>query len=108
MPIAYDPNNLLNTLIERMHLRNDAELARRLRISTGIVQKIRAGQLAVGASMLIWMQEATGISVQALRSLLGDRRAKARLSCRVPAPVPAAPDTAVTGGADHQAPGEAL
>jgi transcriptional regulator with XRE-family HTH domain len=76
----YNPNRLLDTLIERMGLQNDGALSRRLKVAKTVISNIRHGRLPIGASMLMWMHEATGISIGELRALLGDRRTKCRLS----------------------------
>lgn len=76
----YNPNRLLDALIERMGLANDGALSRRLNVAKTVISNIRHNRLPVGASMLIWMHEATGISIRELRALLGDRRTKFRLS----------------------------
>lgn len=76
----YNPNNLLDTLIRRMGLKNDGALSRKLRVATSVIVGIRHGRLPVAASMLIWINEATGISIYELRELMGDRRARCRLS----------------------------
>lgn len=77
---AFNPNHLLNTLIERMNLKNDAALSRLLEVAPPVISKVRHGRLPVGASLLIRMHEETNISIRELRQLLGDRRKKYRLS----------------------------
>jgi len=79
----YDPNVLLNTLMARLGLANDGALSRKLKIARNVLGDIRAGRIQIGGSMLLWMQDATGISIAELRSLMGDRRAKCRLSVSV-------------------------
>jgi hypothetical protein len=79
-PVAYNPNRLLDTLIERMGLKNDGALSRKLNVAKAVIGDIRHGRLPVGASMLMWMSEATGISIGELRALMGDRRTKFRLA----------------------------
>jgi DNA-binding transcriptional regulator YdaS (Cro superfamily) len=78
--IVYNPNNLLDTLIKRMGLKDDGALSRKLRVATTVISNIRYGRLPVGASMLMWINEATGISIHELRELMGDRRTRYRLS----------------------------
>jgi hypothetical protein len=78
--VVYNPNRLLDTLIERMGLKNDGALSRKLNVARAVIGDIRHGRLPVGASMLMWMHEATGISIGELRALMGDRRTKFRLS----------------------------
>ncbi len=76
----YDPDQLLDALIEAMQLTNDRALARRLNVAEAVVRNIRRRKLPVSGSMLMWMHEATGISIAELRRLMGDRRTKFRLS----------------------------
>lgn len=71
---SYCPNKLLNTVLEHLHLRNDAALARLLRVAPPVISKLRSGKIPVGASMLIRMHEETGISIKELRDLMGDTR----------------------------------
>lgn len=80
MSETYDPNHLLDILIGKLQLKNDAALARALEVAPPVISKIRHHRLPVGASMLIRMHEVTGMSVRDLRDLMGDRRKKYRLS----------------------------
>jgi plasmid maintenance system antidote protein VapI len=77
---SYDPDRLLETLIERMNLKNDAALSRALAVSPPVISKIRHRRLPVTGSLLIRMHEVTDLSIQELRQLMGDRRAKFRIS----------------------------
>lgn len=77
---AYDPNRLLDALIEKMKLKNDAALSRALEVAPPVLSKIRHRRLPVGASMLIRMHELTDISIRELREMMGDRRDKFRIS----------------------------
>jgi hypothetical protein len=58
----------------------DAALSRALEVAHPVLSKIRHYRLPVGASMLIRMHEASGLSIRELRDLMGDRRTKYRLS----------------------------
>jgi hypothetical protein len=73
---TYDPNSLLDTLISRLRLKNDAALCRAL----AVISKIRHKKLPIGASMLIRMHEVSDLSIRELRDLMGDRRQKYRAS----------------------------
>lgn len=77
---GYDPNHLLDAMLQRLQLKNDAALARALEVAPPVISKIRHRRLPVGASMLIRMHEVSNLSVAELRDLLGDRRHKYRLS----------------------------
>lgn len=77
---TYDPNRLLDSLIERLKLKNDAALSRALEVAPPVISKIRHRRLPVGASLLIRMHEVSDLSIRELRELMGDRRTKYRLS----------------------------
>lgn len=77
---SYNPNRLLDTLREKMKLKNDAALSRALEVAPPVISKIRHRTLPVGASLLIRMHEVTEMSIRELRDLMGDRRTKYRLS----------------------------
>ena len=77
---SYNPNHLLDILIERLNLKNDAALSRALEVAPPVISKIRHRRLPVGASLLIRMHEVTDLSIAELRSLMGDRRNKFRIS----------------------------
>ena len=79
---AYDPNHLLNSLIEKLELKNDAALSRALEVEAPVISKIRHNRLGVGASMLIRMHEVSKLSIEELRLLMGDRREKFRISAQ--------------------------
>ena len=78
----YDPGLLLNAIMERMHLSEDAELASRLRIDRRVLGQIRERRLQISGSMLMQMQEATGITIAELRLILGDRRNRRGTPCK--------------------------
>ena len=77
---GYNPDNLLNAMLEKLKLKNDAALSRALEVAPPVISKIRHRRLPVGASMLIRMHEVSELPVAELRALLGDRRQKYRLS----------------------------
>ena len=72
---VYDPNRLLDTLIQHLNLKNDAALSRALEVAPPVISKIRHHRLPVGASLLIRMHEVSELSIKELRRLMGDRRA---------------------------------
>lgn len=82
-PKKYDPNHLLNCLMKIIGVANDAALARKLKMSARIITMLREQKISFSASMLMWLHEASGLTIAELRGLLGDRRAKHRLTfCR--------------------------
>src|SRR4051812_29579946 len=97
--VAYDPNHLLDSLLEKMHLKNDAALSRALEVAPPVISKIRHRRLRVGASLLIRMHEVSEMSIRDLRDLMGDRRTKYRLS-----DVQGKPKSSDQGGSDQTSP----
>jgi len=77
---TFDPNRLLNALLSKLNLKNDAQLCRALDVAPPLISKIRHRRLPVGSSLLIRMHEASGLSIAELRELMGDRRQKHRIS----------------------------
>ena len=68
-PSSFVPNKLLDTLIERLNLKNDADLCRLLEVQPPIISKIRHRKLAVGATILLRMHEKSDISIKELKEL---------------------------------------
>jgi hypothetical protein len=68
-PSSFVPNKLLDTLIEKMHLKNDAELCRVLEVQPPIISKIRHRKLNVGATILLRMHEKSNIPIRELKEL---------------------------------------
>lgn len=77
--LDYDPNRLLDTVLARLGVNSDKALSRKLQVADSVISKIRSRRIPVAASLLLWMSECTGASIQELRQILGDRRAKARM-----------------------------
>jgi hypothetical protein len=73
--LHYDPNRLLDFLIEHMKLKNDAALARALAIMPPMISKVRSRRAAISPALLVVMHEASGISLEELREQMGDKRA---------------------------------
>lgn len=76
----YNPDNLLNSLIQKLAIKNDAALSRALEVAPPVISKIRHRRLPIGASLLIRMHEVANLSIAELRELMGDRRGKYRVS----------------------------
>lgn len=81
-PLTYDPNHLLNVVMHRLELTSDCALARHLKLAHTVIKNIRSGRTPVSATITLLIHHATGISVDDLRALMGDRRAKFRLATR--------------------------
>ena len=66
-------NRLLDMVIARLALKNDAALCGTLTVAPPVISKLRHGRLPVGASMLIRMNEESGISIRELKDILWER-----------------------------------
>lgn len=75
----YAPGRLLDSLRSWTNCTTDRMLARLLCISQRALRQIRTGKFPLQPSMLISMAECAGKSVDELRRVLGDRRARARM-----------------------------
>lgn len=82
--MTYDPNKLLDALIEKLQLKNDAALSRLLEVAPPVVSKIRHRKLPVGAALLVRMHELSDVSLRDLRHLMGDQREKFRVGDTAP------------------------
>ncbi|GJI94033.1 hypothetical protein RugamoR57_07510 [Duganella caerulea] len=80
MPKKYDPNLLFNALLERLRLKNDAALSRALEVGPPLISKVRRAKLPLSSSFLIRIHEVSGLEIGELRKLMGERRAKVRVS----------------------------
>jgi hypothetical protein len=69
---------LLDFLLGKLGVKNDAALARVLEVAPPVISKVRNLRLPVGPTLLIAMHELTGMSVAELRAVMGDRRKKFR------------------------------
>lgn len=70
-PIAPGENKLLDTLLEKLGLKNDAALSRALEVAPPVVSKIRHARLPIGAGLLIKMHDLTGMTINDMRVILG-------------------------------------
>lgn len=63
------PNVLLDTIIERYGVRNDAELSRMLEVQPPVLSKIRHHRLPVGAVLMIRLHETFGMPIGDIKAL---------------------------------------
>lgn len=64
-------SNLLDVLIDKMNLPNDAALGRRMGMSAPAISKLRNGKMEVGATFLINAHEETGLTIAELKEHAG-------------------------------------
>ena len=65
-----DQNRLIDHLIDRFALKNDAELARTLDVAPPVISKIRHHRMLVGASLMIRMLDKFDITLGEIRAQL--------------------------------------
>ena len=78
--VAYNPSRLFDALIERLQLKNDRALAAVLEVAPPVISKMRHHRTSIGATILLRMHDASGLTIAELRHLMGDRRTKLRAS----------------------------
>lgn len=61
-------NKMLDAVMAKLELKNDAALSRRLEVAPPLISKIRHGRLRVGASIPISLHETSDISIAELKS----------------------------------------
>jgi hypothetical protein len=67
---AYDPNRVLDAIIQKLRLKNDAALSRVLEVAPPVISKIRHNTLPIGATILLRMHEVSDYSIRELRALM--------------------------------------
>lgn len=68
---TYDPDALLDTLIDKRQLKNDAALARTLTVAPPVISKIRSRILHLGPAILVRMNEEFDIGIRDLKACAG-------------------------------------
>ncbi len=67
---SYNPNKVLDAIIDKLQLKNDAALSRALEVAPPVISKIRHQTLPIGATILIRMHEISDFSIRELRALM--------------------------------------
>lgn len=65
-----DQNRLIDHLLSRFELKNDAALARTLDVAPPVISKVRHHRMLVGASLMIRILDKFDISLAEIRSQL--------------------------------------
>lgn len=71
-PAPYNPDRLLDALIAKLKLKNDAALSRALAVAPPVISKIRHRTLPIGATILLRMHEISDFSIRELKALMGN------------------------------------
>ncbi|WP_296946985.1 hypothetical protein [uncultured Massilia sp.] len=72
----YDPNRVLDAIITKLRLKNDAALSRVLEVAPPVISKIRHNTLPIGATILLRMHEVSDYSIRELRALMVREKAR--------------------------------
>jgi len=80
----FDPNRLFDTLLQMLGLENDEALSYALHVEPYLLKRVRARQHPLDPSLLIRINEVTGINMRELRQMMGDRRNEYRLDAAPP------------------------
>jgi hypothetical protein len=67
----YNPDRLLDAIIAKLKLKNDAALSRALEVAPPVISKIRHRTLPIGATILLRMHEVSNFSIRELKALMG-------------------------------------
>lgn len=71
MSAEYNPGGLLDAIKAKHLLKNDAALARFLRVAPPVISKTRRCKLPVGAGMVLKCHEIGGMPVPEIREFVG-------------------------------------
>ncbi len=71
--VVYNPNKVLDAIIDKLQLKNDAALSRALEVAPPVISKIRHHTLPIGATILLRMHEVSDLSIRELRTLMATK-----------------------------------
>lgn len=75
----FDPSKLLDVIKEQFEVQTDSELAELLNMTSPQISRIRNWGAPLSASALIKIHEVSGLPIERLKKLCGDRRASQRV-----------------------------
>ena len=64
------PHALLDHIVEKFQLKNDAALSRFLEVAPPVLSKVRSGRLNLGGMMIVRIHEKTSMSIADIKALL--------------------------------------
>ena len=88
MKAGYDPSRVFDLLVSYLDLTSDRALAKMLSMQPATLSRLRRQILPLGPSVLLRMHEASRISIDTLRTVMGDRRASYRFGARTCPTIP--------------------
>ncbi|MFZ3286587.1 MAG: hypothetical protein WA191_07025 [Telluria sp.] len=69
--VEYNPSGLLDAVIAKHGLKNDAALSRLLKITPSLISKVRNKKIPVGPSMILAIHENFGLPASVIRRYIG-------------------------------------
>jgi len=75
----YNPNAFLDAIMKHLNLNSDDALSRQLKVARNVIRAIRDGSMPLVGTILLTISQETGIAIEQLRDMLGDRRARLRM-----------------------------
>lgn len=66
----YDPNQLLDAVMAKLALKNDAALSQVLGVTAPLLSKVRHRRLPVSAELMIKVHDATTLSIAEIKGLI--------------------------------------
>ena len=67
---TYNPNRVLDAIMEKLQIKTDVELSRALEVAPPVISKIRHNTLPIGATILIRMHEISEFSIRELQAMM--------------------------------------
>jgi hypothetical protein len=67
----YDPDALLDYVIDKLHLRSDAGLSRALKVGPPVLSKIRHKHLKISSDLLVRMHDVSDLGLDTMRKIAG-------------------------------------
>lgn len=68
---GYTPEKLLDYLIVKLELKNDAALGKRLELASGSISKIRNHKLGISPEFILNVHDESGLTIVKIRDLAG-------------------------------------
>lgn len=88
---SYDPDALLDLVIDKKHLRTDAGLSRAVGVGAPVLSKIRHKHLKISNDLLVRLHDVAGLDLDYMRRIAGIPRTPGTTApvTTLPAKVPA-------------------
>jgi len=71
MQVTHNAAHMLNVVLQKQNLKNDAALARTIQVGPPVISKVRNGCQPLSATLLVKLHEATGMTTMEIKALAG-------------------------------------